>query len=92
MPTVTFYNCNDKEIGGEITVILFDAQRPLTKDQLSNLAQRLTEGMCFGVYDGIHDPPEYFATGLLFKNIDPDLERDYLPGLRTLFARTLAAL
>lgn len=92
MPTVTFHKRNDKAIGGEITVILFDAQRALTKTQLSELAQSLTKGMSFGVYDGIHDPPEYFTTGLLFKNIDPDLDPDYLPGLRTLFAKTLAAL
>jgi hypothetical protein len=92
MPTVTFHKHKDEEIGGEICLILFDAQRSMTKNQLSTLAQSLTKGMPFGVYDGIHDPPEFFSTGVLFKNIDPDLEVGYLPRLRTLFTKILSTL
>ena len=91
-PTVDFYKRNDEDIGGEITVIVFDARSTLTKDQLSALVQKLTKTMPWGVYDGIHDPPEFFATGVAFKTIESDLNPMYLPLLRTVFANILSTL
>ena len=92
VPTVEFYKRNDEDIGGEITVIVFDARRTLTKNQLSEVVQKLTKTMPFGVYDGIHDPPEFFATGVAFKTIESNLNPDYLPLLRTVFAKILSTL
>lgn len=93
VPTVDLYKLNDvDDIGAEVSVIVFDARRTLTEGQLSELVQKLTKRMPFGVYDGIHDPPQFFATGVAFKHIDPDLEPGYLPHLRTLFTKTLSSL
>ncbi len=93
VPTVDIYKLNDvDDIGAEVSVIVFDARRTLTKNQLSTLVEALANKMPFGVWDGIHDPPEFFATGVAFKNIDNDLNPNYLPRLRNLFSQILTTL
>ena len=81
-PTVTLYKVN--EPGGYVSVIVFDAQRNLSKDQLSLLAIQLRNTMPWNVVDAIYDPPEIFPTGVAFKAVTL-IDKSYVPYLETLF-------
>ncbi len=80
-PTVTLYKVN--EPGGYVSVIVFDARRNLSKDQLSLLANQLRDNMPWNVVDAIYDPPEIFPTGVAFKAVTT-IDKSYLPYLETL--------
>jgi hypothetical protein len=87
-PTVTFYTRNDEDIGGEITVIVFDAGEELPKERLECLLKDVRAKLPFGVGDAIWDPPERFATGFAYKS-NEILDARYLPILRTVFQRVV---